>query len=236
MALNSPAPGLLLSLSQHFPSDRHLSATSLRLYSNPPPLGSFLSLNSEGGQLNPPPPPGRAAFQPPAWYALEVRWNPQRSLPRALLRLTSVLRVTGFWFGVLSPAWYELELRWTPKGFLTCYRASLSHCRCLGSFHWVHSGGGQLNPPPPPRRFGKLLDLEPPQIDLFWVVPERHHRPRSPQEGPFPGWVPVSIRKKTQMGLQGGLRKSGYFLIPTLMLNLKVKIAADGTKNGILPD
>ena len=81
-----------------------------------------------------------------------------------------------------------------------------------------------------------LFGLEPPQIDLFWVVPERHHRPRSPQEGPFPGWVPVSIRKKTQMGLQGGLRKSGYFLIPTLMLNLKVKIAADGTKNGILPD
>ena len=57
----------------------------------------------------------------------------------------------------------------------------------------------------------KLLDLEPPQIDLFWVVPERHHRPRSPQEGPFPGWVPVLNRKKTQMGLQGGLRKSGYF-------------------------
>ena len=82
----------------------------------------------------------------------------------------------------------------------------------------------------------KLLVLEPPQIDLFWVVPERHHRPRSPQEGPFPGWVPVLNRKKTQMGLQGGLRKSGYFLIPTLMLNLKVKIAADGTKNGILPD
>ena len=57
----------------------------------------------------------------------------------------------------------------------------------------------------------RLLDLEPPQIDLFWVVPERHHRPRSPQEGPFPGWVPVLNRKKTQMGLQGGLRKSGYF-------------------------
>ena len=56
-----------------------------------------------------------------------------------------------------------------------------------------------------------LLALEPPKIDLFWVVPERHHRPRSPQEGPFPGWVPVLIRKKTQMGLQGGLRKSGYF-------------------------
>ena len=74
------------------------------------------------------------------------------------------------------------------------------------------------------------MGLEPPQIDLFWVVPERHHRPRSPQEGPFPGWVPVLNRKKTQMGLQGGLRKSGYFLIPTLMLNLKVKIAADGTK------
>ena len=50
-----------------------------------------------------------------------------------------------------------------------------------------------------------------PQIDLFWVVPERYHRPRSPQEGPFPGWVPVLIRKKTQMGLLGGLRKSGYF-------------------------
>ena len=80
-----------------------------------------------------------------------------------------------------------------------------------------------------------LLALEPPQIDLFWVVPERHHRSRIPQEGPFPGWVPVLNRKKTQMGLQGGLRKSGYFLIPTLMLNLKVKIAADGTKNGILP-
>ena len=27
-----------------------------------------------------------------------------------------MLRVTGFWFGVLSPAWYKLELRWTPKG------------------------------------------------------------------------------------------------------------------------
>ena len=81
-----------------------------------------------------------------------------------------------------------------------------------------------------------LLVPDPTQIDLFWVVPERHHRPRSPQEGPFPGWVPVLNRKKTQMGLQGGLRKSGYFLIPTLMLNLKVKIAADGTKNGILPD
>ena len=27
LALNGPAPGLLLPLSQHFPSDRHLSAT-----------------------------------------------------------------------------------------------------------------------------------------------------------------------------------------------------------------
>ena len=33
LAMNSPAPGLLLSLCQHFPSDRHLSATSPRLYS-----------------------------------------------------------------------------------------------------------------------------------------------------------------------------------------------------------
>ena len=40
LAPNSPAPGLLLSLSQHFPSDRHLSATSPHLYSNPPaPFG-----------------------------------------------------------------------------------------------------------------------------------------------------------------------------------------------------
>jgi len=75
-----PSTGALaLSLSRHSPSYRHLSATSLRLYSNPPLcLGSFLPLNSEGGQLNPPPSPGRAAFQPPAWYALELMWNPQR--------------------------------------------------------------------------------------------------------------------------------------------------------------
>ena len=58
----------------------------------------------------------------------------------------------------------------------------------------------------------------------------------APKRGPSRVGFPVLNRKKTQMGLQGGLRKSGYFLIPTLMLNLKVKIAADGTKNGILPD
>ena len=40
-------------------------------------VSGFLWAHSEGGQLNSPPPPGRAAFQPPAWYALEVRWNPQ---------------------------------------------------------------------------------------------------------------------------------------------------------------
>ena len=81
-----------------------------------------------------------------------------------------------------------------------------------------------------------FLDLEPPQIDLFWVVPERHHRPRSPQEGPFPGWVPVLIRKKTQWAFRGAFGSRGISKIPILMLNLKVKIAADGTKNGILPD
>ena len=42
--------------------------------------------------------------------------EPAKGLPRALSRLTSVLRVTGFWFGVLSPAWYTLRVRWTPKG------------------------------------------------------------------------------------------------------------------------
>ena len=76
LALNSPAPGLLLSLSQHFPSDRHLSATSLRLYSNPPPLGSFLSLNLEGGQLNPPPPPGRAA---PCYRSVQGGFDPNKT-------------------------------------------------------------------------------------------------------------------------------------------------------------
>ena len=55
----------------------HRGVRSAPLPSNPPPFGGlFLSLNLEGGQLNPPPPPGRAAFQPPAWYALKVRWNP----------------------------------------------------------------------------------------------------------------------------------------------------------------
>ena len=148
MALNSPAPGLLLSLSRHNPPDRHLSATSLRLYSNPPPLGSFLSLNSEGGQLNPPPPPGRAAFQPPAWYALEVRWNPQRGMPRVLLLLTSVLRVTGFWFGVLSPAWYTLGLRWTPRG-LPRMLSRLTFALLISRFVLLNSFGRLAAQPAP---------------------------------------------------------------------------------------
>ena len=42
--------------------------------------------------------------------------------------------------------------------------------------------------------------LEPPQIDLFWVVPERYHRPRSPQGRLFPGWVPVLIFFKIASG------------------------------------
>ena len=92
LALKFPAPGLLLSLSRHNPSDRHLSATSLRLYSNPPPLGSFLSLNSKGGQLNPPPPPGRAVFQPPAWCALDMWWSPLGATSRII---ASRFRATG---------------------------------------------------------------------------------------------------------------------------------------------
>ena len=44
-------------------------------------------------------------------------------------------------------------------------------------------------------------------------------------------------RQSTQMGAQGGFRKSGYFfVIPILKLKLEVKIVADGTKNDILPD
>ena len=78
LALYSPAPGLLLSLSL---SISHRTGTSAPLLSvstpNPPlwlhssPSTLLYSSTRKSGQLNPPPPPRRAVFQPPTRHALE---------------------------------------------------------------------------------------------------------------------------------------------------------------------
>ena len=70
---------------------------------------------------------------------------------------------------------------------------------------------------------------------VFLVVPERYHRSRSPQGSFFLGWVSVLNRKIPKWAFRGAFGSRGIAKIPILKLNLEVKVAADGTKNGICP-
>ena len=216
MALNSPAPGLLLSLSRHFPSDRHLSATSLRLYSNPPPLGSFLSLNSEGGQLNPPPPPGRAAFQPPAWYALEMRWNPLEATSRVI---APYFRATGDGFLVWGsfPRLVHSGIEVDPEG-LPCVLSRLTLALLIPGYIPLGSFGrwaAQSAPTPQAIWFSVFLSAVFPVLVRTWADAVTFIPPDREQAEAFPqvvNWIPG-------FSLRGGSQSS--FLVSLLFLRGK---------------
>ena len=81
------------------------SAPLLSVSTPNPPLWVHSSPSTwkVGSSIRPHPPDERHFNRPPGAHYCRSEVEPAKGLPRALSRLASVLRVAGFWFGVLSP-------------------------------------------------------------------------------------------------------------------------------------